>query len=137
MKVSKEIKAIEKALQAYYKKHGGNVCITASVVAFNEEHDVIDDQLWLVGAKEMLETQVECLVEEVNKTKTIFIDYPTMFHFNTDKDFSNNQERTEYLHEVLKNNKVNSPCHAYTDYVVEAIEPIGKKGEREYWAIGS
>jgi len=66
MKVSKEIKAIEKALQAYYKKHGGNVCITASIVAFNDEADVIDDQLWLVGDKPVMETQLECLTDELN-----------------------------------------------------------------------
>jgi hypothetical protein len=69
--------------------------------------------------------------------KTIFIDYPTMFHFTTDKTFETFEERDEYLHQVLKENNVDSPNHDYDDYVVEAVEPIGKKGEREYWCIGS
>ena len=69
--------------------------------------------------------------------KTIFIDYPTMFSFRTRKTFTNNDERTKYLHYVLRKNKVDSPCHGYNEYSVEFVEPIGKANKREYWLIGS
>jgi hypothetical protein len=67
--------------------------------------------------------------------REIFIDYPTNFSFKTRKTFTNNDERTNYLHQVLRRNKVDSPCHGYDEYVVEEIEPIGDT--REYWVIGS
>jgi hypothetical protein len=69
--------------------------------------------------------------------KTIYIDYPTDYSFKTKKTFVSNEERTKYLHQVLRRNKVESPCHDYSDYVVEGVEPIGKANEREYWLIGS
>ena len=67
--------------------------------------------------------------------KTIFIDYPTMFSFRTRKTFTNNDERTKYLHYVLRKNKVDSPSHDYTDYVVEDITWVFDKSE--FWIIGS
>jgi hypothetical protein len=69
--------------------------------------------------------------------KIIFIDYPTNFSFSTNRTFNNNDERTEYLHQVLSLHQVNSPSHDYSDYVVEYVEPIGKVNEREFWLIGS
>jgi len=70
--------------------------------------------------------------------KTIYIDYPVEMSFNTKKEFQNNDERTTYLHQVLRRKKVDSPCHAYTDYVVEHadIAPI-KQDNWEVWAVGS
>jgi len=70
--------------------------------------------------------------------KTIYIDYPTDYFFKTKKTFTNNEERTKYLHQVLRRNKVEIPYyHDYSDFVVEGVEPIGKVNEREYWLIGS
>jgi hypothetical protein len=67
--------------------------------------------------------------------KTIFIDYPTNFSFRTRKTFTNNDERTKYLHYVLRKNKVDSPCHGYNEYAVEGITWVFDKSE--YWIIGS
>ena len=67
--------------------------------------------------------------------KTIFIDYPTNFSFSTNRTFNNDDERTEYLHQVLSLHQVDSPCHGYDEYAVEGIELIGNT--REYWLIGS
>ncbi len=70
--------------------------------------------------------------------KTIFIDYPIDFSFKTKKTFTTNEERTNHLHKVLKRHKVESPCHEYTDYVVEDWEG-GRfyNGDDEYWVVGS
>jgi hypothetical protein len=71
-----------------------------------------------------------------NKTYTeIFIDYPVVMCFKTQFVFENNEERTKYLHKVLKKNKVDSPLHEYTDYVVEAVERVNWSDEN--WYVGS
>jgi len=67
--------------------------------------------------------------------KTIIIDYPTNFTFRTKKTFSNDEERTLYLHKVLKRDRVESPCHLYTDYSVEFVETLSNG--TEFWGIGS
>jgi len=69
--------------------------------------------------------------------KTIFIDYPTNFSFKTKKTFTTNEERTQHLQQVLRKNKVDSPCHDYTDYVVEDVDTNMYYGNCEYWIIGS
>jgi hypothetical protein len=69
--------------------------------------------------------------------KTIYIDYPTDFSFKTKKTFTNNEERTKYLHQVLRRKKVESPCHDYSDYVVEDVEGGRFYGNDEYWCVGS
>ena len=66
---------------------------------------------------------------------TIFIDYPTEFVFRTKKTFTNDDERTDYLHTVLRRNKVKSPSHNYTDYVVEDVFMHGANVQE--WIIGS
>ena len=48
-KDSKELKAINKALVAYYEKHGGNCVINCSVFGFDEDTQVVDDMMWIVG----------------------------------------------------------------------------------------
>jgi hypothetical protein len=48
-KDSKELQDINKALVAYYEKHGGNCVINCSVFAFDEDDVVIDDMMWIVG----------------------------------------------------------------------------------------
>lgn len=68
MEKSKELKAIEDALYAYYEKHNWDVGIVASVVAFDDEGDVIDDMIWTAGPypgvhKEQLDALSEHLVE--------------------------------------------------------------------------
>jgi hypothetical protein len=67
--------------------------------------------------------------------REIFIDYPTNFSFKTRKTFTSNEERTKYLHQVLRKNKVESPCHGYNEYVVEDITWVF--AESEFWIIGS
>jgi hypothetical protein len=67
---------------------------------------------------------------------TIYIDYPTEFVFRTRKTFTNDDERTDYLHTVLRRNKVSSPSHNYTDYVVEGVI-VNESNETEQWIIGS
>jgi hypothetical protein len=68
--------------------------------------------------------------------KTIFIDYPTNFSFKTKKTFTTNEERTQHLQQVLRRKKVESPCHDYTDYVVETADKLGCY-DSEYWCVGS
>jgi hypothetical protein len=68
--------------------------------------------------------------------KTIHIDYPINYSFKTKKTFNSNEERTKYLHQVLRRNKIESPCHDYTDYLVENVDKLGCY-DTEYWCIGS
>ena len=67
--------------------------------------------------------------------KTIFIDYPTNFSFKTKKTFTTNEERTQHLQQVLRRRKVESPCHDYSDYVVEDITWVFNQSE--FWCVGS
>jgi hypothetical protein len=66
-KQSKEIKRIEKAVNDYIVKHGGNCIVNFSISAFNEEGDVIDDQLWLWGDKEILMIDNECMSKAIEE----------------------------------------------------------------------
>ena len=70
--------------------------------------------------------------------RNILIDYPTTLTFKTSKSFETNDERTSHLRKWLKRNKIDSPCHDYSDYVVEGVDlliidclPV------EYWIVGS
>tara|TARA_R110000822_G_scaffold174091_1_gene313724 strand:+ start:616 stop:843 length:228 start_codon:yes stop_codon:yes gene_type:complete len=65
MKISKELKAINKALNDYYNKHEGNVVISVSVSAFDKECEVIDDQIWLMGDTEILLIDNESVRNEI------------------------------------------------------------------------
>jgi hypothetical protein len=64
---SKEIKRIENAVQDYISKHGGNCIVNISISAFNKEGDVIDDQLWLWGDKEILMIDNECMGKAIEE----------------------------------------------------------------------
>lgn len=64
-KQSKEIQAIEAALMAYITKHGGDCTINVSIHAFDEEGDVVDDQLWLYGDKDLLLIDNEEMKKEI------------------------------------------------------------------------
>jgi hypothetical protein len=66
-KQSKEIKRIENAVNDYIVKHGGNCIVNFSISAFNEEGDVIDDQLWLWGDKEILMIDNECMSKAIEE----------------------------------------------------------------------
>lgn len=67
--------------------------------------------------------------------KRILIDYPDIISFKTNKEFKNNDERTNWLVSAMTRKKIHSPNHAYTDYVVEFVENIDEN--TEYWGIGS
>lgn len=66
-KKTNEIKRIEKAVQDYINKHNGNCVVNFSISAFNEDGDVIEDQLWLFGEKDILLVDNECMLEEILK----------------------------------------------------------------------
>ncbi len=71
-----------------------------------------------------------------NKTYTeIFIDYPVVMCFKTQFEFENYEERTTYLHKVLKKHNYNLP-HDYYNYVVEISKKTGWYND-ERWTIGS
>lgn len=73
---------------------------------------------------------------------TIYIDYPKQMVFRTKRQFNNDQERTEYLHDVLKR-KVKEwriySFHHWSDFVVELVEnrTTDTGHEFQYWVIGS
>ena len=62
---SKELQAIEAALSAYIKKHGGDCVINVSVHAFDKDSEVVDDQLWLYGDKDLLLIDNEEMKKEI------------------------------------------------------------------------
>jgi hypothetical protein len=71
-----------------------------------------------------------------NKTyREIFISYPVVMCFKTQFEFENDEERTTYLHKVLKKNQFDL-LHDYTDYVVEISKKTGWYND-ERWTIGS
>ena len=81
--------------------------------------------------------------------KTIFIDdYPTNMCFDVRKELpeftGDCPVRNKILHYQLKKQNVDSPCHAYSDYVVECVEQMNAYNELadkyediEVWVIGS
>jgi hypothetical protein len=48
-KESKALKNLQKAIAAYYDEHDGNCVINCSVFAFDEDTQVVDDRMWIVG----------------------------------------------------------------------------------------
>lgn len=68
----------------------------------------------------------------------ITIDYPVEATFEVRKNLQTDKEKTEYLRKWLKKNKINSPCHDYSDYHVEKVISYSKfKLNSEYWIVGS
>ena len=72
-------------------------------------------------------------------TKRIIIQhYPATFYFDVRKDLPEFDGycpvRQEILLRQLRRQKIDSPCHSYTDYVVEIVEPILGG---EIWQLGS
>lgn len=66
--MTKEIKAINDALKAYYDKYDGNVVINASVFALDENGDSInDDHIWNGGSQWKQLTNLEIMMEEWKK----------------------------------------------------------------------
>ncbi len=81
----------------------------------------------------------------MRKEKLIVVmHYPQTFTFTTNETLTEFNEETEcslrnrILHDELKRQKIESPYHAYTDYVVEIVETavIGDT-EIELWTLGS
>lgn len=69
-------------------------------------------------------------------TRMVVVDYPGIeLRFNTKKIFNNNEERTSYLHKMLKKHKVNVPNHDVKDLIVEVS--IGKNWKSDLWVVGS
>lgn len=66
MEMTKEIKAIDQALEQFYNKHKGKVSIVASVIAFDDEGKVCDDRLYTVGEDLVILAQLEGIEEELN-----------------------------------------------------------------------
>lgn len=64
-KLSKELQDIEFALQQYSQKHGGDVIITVSVCAFDDDNQVVDDYMWFQGDQDCMKVSIEGLLEEV------------------------------------------------------------------------
>jgi hypothetical protein len=68
--------------------------------------------------------------------RTVVIDYPGIeLRFNTRKLFKSNEERTSYLHKMLKKHKVNVPNHDINDLVVEFSQYKGFLSD--LWVVGS
>lgn len=68
-------------------------------------------------------------------TMKVYIDYPANRTLTVRKQFTTNRERTLYLRKWLKKNNVESPCHDYSDYVVEFVETYDDNNQ--YWIVGS
>lgn len=70
--------------------------------------------------------------------------YPQTFSFNTitklppfnndDPDYEICEVRQRLLLKNLKKYKIDSPCHLYTDYIVEIVYPTD---DGEIWFLGS
>jgi hypothetical protein len=79
-----------------------------------------------------------------NNRKSVQIivkDYPCDFTFMCNEalptyndDGRGCAKRDEILHRVMEFMNVNSPCHDYTDYVVERVT---SEGDAEVWQLGS
>jgi len=72
-------------------------------------------------------------------TKQILIlDYPTNMTFQVRKDLPEFDEYCEVRQEILlrqfKRQNIDSPCHGYNEYVIEAVVPMK---DSEIWIIGS
>jgi len=71
-KISKEMRAIIKAINGYQKKHKGNVCIHASFVAFEgDEADVVDDRIFMIGDEETLLISLDDMRNEIKKSPEV------------------------------------------------------------------
>jgi hypothetical protein len=72
-------------------------------------------------------------------TKQILIlDYPFNMTFQVRKELPEFDDYCEVRQKILlyqlRKQKIYSPCHLYTDYVVEAVVPMK---DSEIWIIGS
>lgn len=64
--ISKEVKAIGKALDAYYKKHKGKCIVICDIIAFEPNNDfkIVDDRIFRYGGD--FETQ-KIMVDQLKK----------------------------------------------------------------------
>jgi hypothetical protein len=62
---SKELQAIEDAINTYIEKHNEDCVINVSISGFDSNHDVIDDLIWLHGDSELLLISNESMKEDI------------------------------------------------------------------------
>lgn len=74
-KLSKEIINIAKALEAYKKKHKGNVVYECNISAFDEENEVIDDRVFAYGNKKIVLIGVDGSKKQIKEEKDKFINW--------------------------------------------------------------
>ena len=74
-KFSKEIVAIQEAVEKYIEKHEGNVFVSINIGAFDEESFVIDDFISSYGIKEVLEIGLGDHLKALKKEKDDFINW--------------------------------------------------------------
>ena len=74
MKGSKELNNIIDAINAWAKKHKGNVQFIASFMAFKgKEFDIIDDRMFVHGVKKTLRLDLKELDTQVCEEKEDFV----------------------------------------------------------------
>jgi hypothetical protein len=70
--------------------------------------------------------------------RILIVDYPTTMTFEVRKELPEFNDYCEVRQKILlyqlRKQKIESPCHSYTDYVVEDIFPLN---DGEVWIIGS
>jgi len=71
--MSKELKNITKAINAYRKKHNHEVIINASFVAFDKDCNVIDNSVFAFGSKKELILDNKEVLKMIKKEKDDFI----------------------------------------------------------------
>jgi len=103
------------------------------------------NKLHLFGEQILVSIDRINLKIKCNMKQTITIlDYPQTFSFTTitkltpfnndDPDVESCEVRRKLLLKNLKKYKIDSPCHDYTDYVVEIVYPTD---DGEIWFLGS
>lgn len=115
----------------------------------NRDMNLVDDPIQLakcLAYRDKIRTSIE---DTVTTTKVKIVSYPTDFEFVTnialpkfissgtvgvDYDCEMCEVRNQLLHINMKLQKINSPCHAYEDYVVEVVT---KTEDGEIWRLGS
>jgi hypothetical protein len=74
-KLSKEVISIAKALEAYKKKHNGNVAICCTLAAFDKDNEVIDDRIFAAGEIETILIGLEGAKEQIQAEDDEYIDW--------------------------------------------------------------
>ncbi len=87
----------------------------------------------------LLPDDIELQFEETNKTIIKVEIYPATFQFIVDFELPKFEygceTRGAILSKVMDKLEINSPCHAYEDYIVEGVQTNGVN--TEIWQLGS